>query len=660
MKHKLILTASAAAAVLIGSVLCAQAGAQNMNAVTGTIQPTQLKHPISDTMYGVFFEDINFAADGGLYAELIRNRSFEFPDALHGWEPDGDFEVRKGEANDVPFPKNPHYVRLTGTRHRDQWTALDNTGFRGLAFERGKRYNASFYARTANNTARQNIVVSLVDESGTVVAKQNVNVNSPAWKEYKATLTPSASADRGKFRLLYDGHSGSVDVEQISLFPADTFNGHANGLRKDLAQTIADLKPGIFRFPGGCIVEGTTLEQRYNWKDSVGPVGNRPLNGNRWNNTFVDHLTPDYFQSYGLGFYEFFVFCEEIGAEPLPVVNVGLACQYQNDERDLSAQVALDKLEPYIQDALDLIEFANGGTDTAWGKLRAEMGHTAPFNMKYIGIGNEQWGKLYTDRLPLFLEKIRAKYPEIQVVGSSGPSPDGNHFTYLWPKMKEFKVDLVDEHYYKDPNWFLNNVNRYDNYDRSGPKVFAGEYASHDNPTNSLYAALSEAAFMTGLEKNADVVRMTSYAPLLANYRAWQWAHDLIWFNNKQVVRTPSYYVQYLYSNNKGTHTLDIASLANKPQGVYLSAVADQTDNSVIVKAINVGTMPVSVKLKIQDAPANAAVKASGISGNRRDKNTETAPDTIKLETSGLTLTDGNLDVSLKPGSFTVYRVSLK
>lgn len=660
MKHLNITSLATAAALIVSGCLFAQFGAPQMT-VTGNVNPSAKKHQISDTMYGVFFEDINFAADGGLYAELIRNRSFEFPNPLLGWEPDALFEVRTGgDADPVPFPRNPHYVRLTGAPHRDQWSALDNTGFRGLAFEAGKEYRASFWARTANNTNSVEMIAELVDDEGTVVAKSPVRVNSPEWKEYKTIVRPSKTVERGKFRLFFNAHRGSVDLDQISLFPVDTFNGHENGLRKDLAQTIADLKPGIFRFPGGCIIEGTTLEQRYNWKNSIGPVGNRPLNGNRWNDTFPDHLTPDYFQSYGLGFYEFFVFCEEIGAEPLPVVSCGLACQYQNDANDLTAQVALDKLEPYIQDCLDLIEFANGPADSTWGKIRAQMGHEKPFNMKYLGVGNEQWGKLYTDRLPLFLEKIRAKYPDIKVVGSSGPNPDGADFNYLWPKMKELKADLVDEHYYRDPNWFLNNIHRYDNYDRNGPKVFAGEYACHDNPTNSLYAALCEAAFMTGLEKNADVVRMTSYAPLLSNYHAWQWAHDMIWFNNLKVVRTPSYYTQYLYSNNKGTDTLDITNLANCPRTLHLSAVVDSKTNEAIIKVINVGNRPASISLQIAGASENASVTTAGISGNPRTKNTESVPDTIKLETGSLNLTAGKLAVDVKASSFTVFRISLK
>ncbi len=664
MKHKALIGITAAAAILSAG---AGLDAQNQDApktMTGTLDPSKVKFDISPTMYGVFFEDINFAADGGLYAELIKNRSFEFPNGLSGWETDGKVEVVKGREGDVPFPRNPHFARLAAESHRDQWTALDNGGFRGLAFEKDKTYHLSVTARLAPGTTEPvKFDAAFVREDGTMEARTPFTVNSREWKEYKVDVKAASTQTRGKFRLLLNGHRGTVDMDHISLFPEDTWKGRANGLRNDLAQAIADLKPKIFRFPGGCIIEGTTLDQRYNWKNSVGPVGNRPLNGNRWNNTFVDHLTPDYFQSYGLGFFEFFEFCEDIGAEPLPVLNIGLACQFQNDANDLTAQVALDQLGPYIQDCLDLIEFANGPVTSTWGKLRADMGHPEPFNLKYMGIGNEQWGKLYTDRLPIFLREIRAKYPDIKIIGSSGPNPDGADFDYLWPKMREFKADLVDEHYYRDPAWFLKNIGRYDKYDRTGPKVFAGEYACHDNPTNSLRAALCEAAFLTGVERNADVVRMTSYAPLLANYYAWQWAHDMIWFDNTTVVKTPSYLVQKLYSTNAGTHTLDLSDLGALPADCYCGAVLDETadGNSVIVKFINLGKTAVPISISIPGAADGAEVSVVGIKGDDpANKNDLANPELVKIEESKLKIAAGILEAKQAPFSFMVYRVPVK
>ena len=664
MRHKAIIGITAAAALLSGAAALDAQSQAAPKTMTGTIDPAKTKFDISPTMYGVFFEDINFAADGGLYAELIKNRSFEFPNALSGWETDGTVEVVKGSETDVPFPRNPHFVRITAEPHRDRWTALDNGGFRGLAFEEGKIYHLSVMARLAPGTTEPvRFDAAFVQENGTMEARTPFTVNSREWKEYKVDVKAASTQARGKFRLLLNGHRGTVDLDHISLFPEDTWKGRANGLRNDLAKAIADLKPKVFRFPGGCIVEGTTLDERYQWKNTVGPVGNRPLNSNRWNNTFIDHLTPDYFQSYGLGFFEFFQFCEDVGAEPLPVLNMGLACQFQNDPSDLTQQVAVDQLGPYIQDCLDLIEFANGPATSAWGKVRADMGHPEPFNMKFIGIGNEQWGKLYTDRLPSFLKAIRAKYPDIKIIGGSGPYPDGEEFEYLWPKMREFKADLVDEHYYRDPAWFLGHIDRYDKYDRSGPKVFAGEYACHDDPPNSLRAALCEAAFLTGVERNADVVRMSSYAPLLANYNAWQWAHDMIWFDAQKVVKTPNYWVQNLYSNNAGTHTLDLSGLGAFPADCYGGAVLDETadGNTVIFKFVNLGKSTVPISINIPGAEDGAEVSVTGIKGaGLADKNDLANPELVKPEESTLKIAAGILEAKQAPFSFMVYRIPVK
>lgn len=364
---------------------------------------------------------------------------------------------------------------------------------------------------------------------------------------------------------------------------------------------LKDLQPGIFRFPGGCIVEGTDLATRYQWKNSVGPVENRPLNENRWNYTFPHRLYPNYYQSYGLGFYEFFLLSEYIGAEPLPVVSVGLACQYQNNDKDAGAHVAVDDLQPYIDDALDLIEFANGDTTTTWGSLRARMGHPKPFGLKQIGIGNEQWGELYPQRLEKFITQIRAKYPKIKICGSSGPSADGDKFDYGWKEMRRLKVDLVDEHYYMKPEWFFKNAGRYDNYDRKGPKVFAGEYAAHGaGERNNWEAALSEAAFMTGLERNADVVWQATYAPLFAHVDGWQWKPDLIWFDNLTSLRSANWYVQMLYGTNKGTNILKLTENGKPVEGegqLYASAVYDKATKSPIVKIVNAASKECNVEL---------------------------------------------------------------
>lgn len=536
---------------------------------------------IQPTMYGLFFEDINYAADGGLYAELVKNRSFEFPQHFMGWKTFGKVSLK----DDGPFERNPHYVRLAYAGHPHKQTGLDNEGFFGIGIKKGAEYRFSVWARVAEGETPAKIRVELADTKSMgeqqAFATADVTVDSREWKKYQVILKPEVTNPKAILRIFLASRQ-TVDLEHISLFPVDTWQGHENGLRKDLAQALADIKPGVFRFPGGCIVEGTDIASRYDWKKSVGMVENRPLNENRWQYTFPHRFFPDYYQSYGLGFYEFFQLSEEIGAEPLPVLSCGLACQFQNPNMD--AHVPLCDLDSYIQDALDLIEFANGAVDTPWGKVRADMGHPAPFNLKFIGIGNEQWGKEYPEHLEPFVKAIRKKYPDIKIVGSSGPDSEGEQFDYLWPEMKRLKADLVDEHFYRPEAWFLSQGARYDNYDRKGPKVFAGEYACHGKGKkwNHFHASLLEAAFMTGLERNADVVHMATYAPLFAHVEGWQWRPDMIWFDNLNSVRTVSYYVQQLFATHKGTNVLSL-TMNKKPvtgaegqNGLFASAVCDK------------------------------------------------------------------------------------
>lgn len=577
-----------------------------LNAATNelVVQTNKIGAPVQPTMYGLFFEDINYAADGGLYAEMIKNRSFEFPENFMGWEIFGHVDLK----NDGPFERNPHYVRLSNPGHPHKWTGVENEGFFGVSFKAGEEYRFSVWARVPDGGSSK-IRVELVDTKAMgetqTMTQQEITIDSKEWKKYTVILKPETSVTKGKLRIFLSKPEHTVDLEHISLFPVDTWKGHENGMRKDLAQALADLKPGIFRFPGGCIVEGTDIDTRYDWKKTVGPVENRPLNENRWHYTFPHRFFPDYFQSYGLGFYEFFLLSEEIGSEPLPVLNVGLACQYQND--DMHAHIAVDSLQPYIQDALDLIEFANGDTSTKWGALRAEMGHPAPFNLKFIGVGNEQWGPEYVERLEPFIKAIRAKYPDIKIIGSSGPNSEGKEFDYLWPEMTRLKADLVDEHFYRPESWFLSQGARYDNYDRKGPKVFAGEYACHGRGKkyNHYNAALLEAAFMTGLERNADVVHMATYAPLFAHVEGWQWRPDMIWYDNNNSVRTASYYVQQLFSENKGTNvvplTMDKKNVtgAEGQNGLFASAVYDKDRNEYIVKVANTSSEPQELNIKL-------------------------------------------------------------
>ena len=568
--------------------------------------------PIQNTMYGIFFEDINYAADGGLYAELVKNRSFEFPNALQGWKIFGNVQV----MNDGPFERNPHYVRLTDPGHAHKHTGLDNEGFFGIGIEKGKQYNFSVWARSETPVIlRIELVNTASMGENHFVCQQKLTVNGKEWKQYKVTLRPTETLEKATLRIFMETRGGaSVDLEHISLFPADTWKGREGGLRKDLAQALADLHPGIFRFPGGCIVEGTDLETRYNWKNTVGPVENRPLNENRWEYTFPHRFYPDYFQSYGLGFFEFFQLSEDIGAEPLPIQSCGLACQFQND--DINAHVPVDQLDPYIQDALDLIEFANGPADSKWGKVRADMGHPEPFNLKYIGIGNEQWDALYPERLEPFIKAIRKAYPNIKIVGSSGPNSEGDQFDYLWPEMKRLGADLVDEHFYRPYDWFLSQGTRYDNYDRKGPKVFAGEYACHaaGKKWNHYYASLLEAAFMTDLERNADIVHMATYAPLFAHVEGWQWRPDLIWYDNLHSFRTVSWYVQQLYSQYKGQNVVGL-TMNGKPvagqdgqNGLFASAVRE--GNQIYIKVANTSDKEQQLTFNFNGLKKKAVVEA--------------------------------------------------
>ncbi|MBJ2182995.1 MAG: carbohydrate binding domain-containing protein [Muribaculaceae bacterium] len=642
---------------------CALAGWGAGNDIT--VRADRAGAVVQPTMYGLFFEDINFAADGGLYAEMVKNRSFEFPQHLQGWRAFGNVELR----SDGPFERNPHYVRLSPSGHAHKHTGVDNEGFFGVSVRRGEEYRFSVWARSATaDTARMR--VELIDPSTSrrtqVVASAAVAAAPGEWRCYEAVLTPDATVAKGRLRIFLEG-SATADIEHVSLFPADTWKGRRGGLRRDLAQKLADLHPGLLRFPGGCIVEGTDLPTRYQWKNTVGPVENRPLNENRWHYTFTNRFFPDYYQSYGLGFYEYFLLAEDIGAEPLPVMNVGLSCQYQN-EAD-SAHVPLDSLQPYIDDVLDLIEFANGDTSTRWGALRASMGHPAPFGLKYVAIGNEQWSEPYTQRLAPFVKAVRERYPDIRIVGSSGPDPEGDKFDYLWPEMARIGADLVDEHYYRNEEWFLRNATRYDGYDRRGPAVFAGEYACHGadgRNYNHFNAALMEAALMTGLERNADIVHMATYAPLLAHTEGWQWRPDMIWFDNFGSVATSSYYVQQLFACNRGERVLP-ATMDGKPvagqNGLYASAVTDG-DGGFIVKIVNTGDTPQHVNLTfagLKKKRALETVVATVLSADDPlDENTLDNPARVVPETETLSAAITERDavaLEVAPHSFGVYHV---
>lgn len=613
---------------------------------------------IPKTMYGIFFEDINYGADGGLYAEMVKNRSFDFPQNLMGWKTFGQVTVK----NDGPFENNPHYIQFNYSGHEHKHTGIENEGFFGVSVKSGASYNFSVWARVQGVNSRESVRVELVGANSTVITSQNIEISSREWKKYKVELKAGKTDDKAVLRIFFTS-KGVLDLEHISLFPADTWKGRENGMRKDLAQALYDLKPGVFRFPGGCIVEGTDLETRYQWKNTVGPVENRKLNENRWQYTFANRFFPDYYQTYGLGFFEFFQLSEDFGAEPLPIVSVGLACQFQNG--CCEAHVAVGDLKDYVQDALDLIEFANGSVDTKWGKLRADMGHPAPFHLKFLGVGNEQWGPEYPERLEVFLKALREKAPEIKIVGSAGPNSEGKDFEYLWPEMKRLKVDLVDEHFYRPEKWFMEQGARYDKYDRKGPKVFAGEYACHPkNRKNNFESALLESAFMTGLERNADVVEMATYAPLFAHVNGWQWRPDLIWFDNMRSVKSVNYYVQQLYGMYKGTNVLKTQSdklPLTGQNGLFASSAVDKEKGEVILKITNTSDKAQAVEYTFKGLKEKARTVKHVIlhSHNLDVENTLESPNEVIPVENSFEWNEKTLKLNLQPKSFHIYIFTL-
>jgi alpha-N-arabinofuranosidase len=652
-----------AVAVTAGCLIAAFGQSSSKAPDVVTVAVNQPVAEIAPTMFGIFFEDINFAADGGLYPERVKNRSFEFTEPLSGWTRMSLFGGSEGELDvrtDSPLNENnPHYLRM----HVDNpgpGFGVVNPGFRGIGVESGSDYVFSAYVRTPIDGPHA-IQATLVDESGKTIGKVTLNGFGREWKKYEATMRPTETTQHAVLNVFVQ-EKGDVDLDMVSLYPKDTWNSRPNGLRKDLVQLLADMKPGFMRFPGGCIVEGRRLALRYQWKKTVGDVSERRTIVNRWNNEFDTKPAPDYFQSFGLGFYEYFQLAEDIGASPLPILNCGMACEFNSSET-----APLDSTKEYIQDALDLIEFANGSATTAWGGLRAKMGHPAAFNLKMIGVGNEQWGPRYLERYRLFAAALKAKHPEIELVASAGPSPEGKEFDTLWSNLRELKADLIDEHYYASPDWFLSNTGRYDRYDRSGPKVFAGEYAAQtagiarpDN-RNNWNGAIAEAAFMTGLERNADVVRMASYAPLFAHVDAWQWTPDLIWFDNLRSYGTTNYQVQKLFANNVGTRIAPVTidgQASNAHDGLYASGSLNERTREVIVKAVNATprARPVRIALSgISGAKPGREIVLAG--DDPAAENSMDAPRRVVPVETAIQTESGQIQASLQPYSVTVFRV---
>jgi len=564
--------------------------------------------PVADvqpTMWGVFFEDINFGADGGIYAELIKNRSFEFFKPLMGWKVEqkpfveGSVTVLNRQIENT---SNPRYLAINLHNATKGTLTLTNEGFRGMGIKKDMQYDFSLQYRLPSKgiTIHVELINAEKETIGTVVFTPTATLNE--WNKQSIRFTSTATSAKATCAIWFEG-SGTMDIDMVSLFPTDTWKKRPGGMRADMIQLLADMKPGFLRFPGGCIVEGFDLSQRYQWKKTIGPIENRQLMINRWNFEFAHRPAPDYFQTFGLGFFEYFQLAEDIGAAPLPILNCGMACQFNSAEL-----VPINQIDPYVQDALDLIEFANGDITSTWGKIRADMGHPTPFNLTMMGIGNENWGPQYIERLKIFQQVIKEKYPYIKLVTSAGTDPEGARFDSLNTALRALNADFIDEHYYRKPDWFLQNARRYDNYPRNGAKIFAGEYAAHSDKTvgvdtkNNWLSALSEAAFMTGLERNAAVVQMASYAPLFAHADAWQWTPDLIWVDNLRAYGTTDYYVQQLFSVNKGNRVLPI-TLNNEviagQDSVYASAVMDTVTQQIILKMVNLSANPQILSIEL-------------------------------------------------------------
>ena len=599
---------------------------------------------ISEKLIGIFFEDISYAADGGLYAEMVQNRDFEYTPADHkGWNAFTAWQLASGKKADIvtsaPLSnQNPHALRIAAD-------TLYNEGWDGMLIKAGEKYDFSMFVKSSSD---KSFVVALVD-GNRVLASERIETSGKEWAKYSATLAPSASAKEARLMLVAEGKKAAL-VDMISLFPQNTFKGRKNGLRADLAQVIADLHPKFVRFPGGCMSHGDGLDNIYRWKHTVGPLEERTPDRNIWN----------YHQTRGLGFYEYFQFCEDIGAEPLPVLAAGVPCQNSapnaNGYGGQQGGIPMADMPAYIQEILDMIEWANGDPATSkWAKMRADAGHPAPFNLKYIGIGNEDIiSTAFEERYEMIARAIRQKYPDIQICGTAGPfhTPSSDYIEgWLYAFEHQDIVDIVDEHYYESVGWFINNQDYYDNYDRKGPKVYLGEYAARSAHGN-IDCALVEAMHLCGVERNGDVVEMTSYAPMLCHMKHQNWNPDMIYFDNETIDLTPSYHTQRLFSKYSGTHYLDsyIDGLPEDAQRrVAASIVCDTKTGKGYLKVVN--TLPVALALDVTGMEISADRPFEGFSGKPGQERVE-----VK---SGKT---GKLDkdvfkVELPPYSFRVIEL---
>ncbi|WP_321347714.1 alpha-L-arabinofuranosidase C-terminal domain-containing protein [uncultured Draconibacterium sp.] len=609
---------------------------------------------ISDMLIGIFFEDINYAADGGLYAELVQNRGFEYQlsdrkgsdptwNAKKAWSLSSDGGSFSIDSVSPIHINNKHFAVLDIEK---PGVALVNDGFNGISVKQGEKYNFSVFAKMLDG-AKNNLRVALVDENGEVLTEVRTKAFGGDWKKLEAQLTATKTTAKAKLQVIPQD-AGKVALDMVSLFPENTFKNRKNGLRADLAQTIADMKPRFVRFPGGCVAHGDGLENIYHWNNSVGPLEARVHQRNIWN----------YHQSAGLGYFEYFQFCEDIDAEPVPVLAAGVPCQNSScGGHGQQGGIPMSDMDAYVQEVLDLIEWANGDATTKWGKVRAEAGHPEPFNLKYIGIGNEDLiTDVFEERFTMIYNAVREKYPEITVIGTVGPFYTGTDYVEGWELATKLEVPMVDEHYYQPPGWFIHNQNYYDRYDRSKSKVYLGEYAAHlPGRPNNIETALSEALYLTAVERNADVVTMTSYAPLLAKEGFTQWNPDLIYFNNEEVHPTVGYYVQKLYGNNSGdSYIPSEIKLSDNSEAVKkrvaISVVKDGKTNDIIVKLVNL--LPAEVNTAIDLSGFEILGSEAVLSVLKGKPDSKTA----KPEESKISVSE-NFDYTLPAYSFSVIRI---
>jgi alpha-L-arabinofuranosidase len=590
------------------------------------------KKEISDKLIGIFFEDISYAADGGLYAELVQNRDFEYSkndnggwNALTSWSIKGDGMTMRVETDAPIHENNAHYVVLDITTPS---ASLVNEGFDGIAVKKGEKYDFSLFAKALKGKGGKCTVQ--LQSDGKVIGSTSLTIGSAsAWKKLSTTLTASEDAANAQL-VITPQESGSLALDMISLFPQKTFKGRKNGLRADLAQLLADLKPKFIRFPGGCATHGNGIENIYHWNESVGSLESRKPAFNIWH----------YHQTRGLGFYEYFQFCEDIGAEPLPVLAAGVPCQNSSHGgHGQQGGIPMEEMPAYIEEILNLIEWANGDAKTSkWAKMRAEAGHPKPFNLKYIGIGNEDLiSKTFEERYLMIVKAVKEKYPEITVCGTVGPWCEGSDYEQGWKIATENHIDMVDEHYYQTPGWFIYNQDYYDQYDRKGPKVYVGEYAAHlPGRPNNIETALAEALHICNMERNGDVVSMSSYAPLFAKEKHTNWNPDMIYFNNTSARPMVGYYTQQMHSLHSGNEYLDSKLTVNESkkgvrERMTVSTVRDSKKGVTYLKLVNM--MPYEVSTKVSaDGLISGTTTAKSLVLTGKPESTDSTPQESSVE----------------------------